>query len=310
MEDPIFIVGLPRSGSTLWQNIITSNPKVLRLAEMHFLNPWHKDFRSFLRKHVGDLSNDTNVEKMLELIFSKAALTDLHGPFWHFGNIEALNDPSLQTQIRRRILDSDRSLESVFKALIEDITRVSGYDRCCLKFPVYVNHVPELLEWYPKCKVVHITRDPRAIAVSKTNDPGGTAKRIQRHPRLAFALKKVMLLFATIQYIWTSKLYCKYKGFQNYRLFRYEDLLFEPEKIIKELCDFVGIDFVPEMLAPQRGNQKGQTSSVTGKKQERINKEAAYHWKNVISPFDKKVITMLTRNSMRRFGYDVATYDL
>ena len=310
MEDPIFIVGLPRSGSTLWQNIIASNPRILRLAEMHFLNPWHKDFRYFMRKRVGDLSDNKNIEKMIELIFSDPSVSGLNGPFWHFTNIEAVNDPNLKTEIYRTIVNSDRSLQSVFKALIEDITRISGYDRCCLKFPVYVNHVPELLEWYPECKIVHVTRDPRAIAVSKTNDPGGTAKRIRTHPRLSFMIKKIMILFATIQYIWTSKLYRKYKGLENYRLFRYEDLLLDPEKVIRELCEFVEIDFLPEMLEPQRGKQKGQTSSVTGKKQERINKEAAYHWRNIISPFDKWIITMLTKSSMRRFGYNVGNYEL
>ena len=85
-----------------------------------------------------------------------------------------------------------------------------------MKFPVYVNYVPQLLQWYPQCKIIHITRDPRATAMSRTNDPGGTQIRIRKYPNLAYFIKKIMVMFVVIQYIWTSKLHCKYKDLNNY----------------------------------------------------------------------------------------------
>lgn len=308
-KNPLFIVGLPRSGSTLWLNIFANNPKIFRMNEMFFLTPWHKDFRYFIRRQVGDLSIEKNIKKMIELIFSCERISGITSSFWN-SDIKQVNDPNLKNKLLYKILESDKSLESIFKIMIEEITRFYGCSRCCVKFPVYVNHVPKLLQWYPKCKIIHITRDPRAIAISKTNDPGGTKKRIEKYPLIRFFIKKVMVFFVIIQYAWTSKLHCKYKNIENYSLFRYEDLLSDPERAIKELCEFVEIDFVPEMMEPQKGNEKGQVSSLTGKRQEGFDKKAAFRWMTIISTFDKIVITLLTKGSMKRFGYDSKNHSI
>lgn len=299
MEKPIFIIGLPRSGSTLWLNIFAQNPKIYRMGEMHFLTPFRKDFRYFLRKHVGDLSSEENINKMIELIFSSEPVSGITGPFWHY-DIAQVNTPRLKKILFNKIKESDKSIESIFKIFIEEITYFKGYTRSCMKFPVYINHVPQLLQWYPECKIIHIIRDPRAIAASRTNDPGGTQQKIKKYPYLAFVIRKLMIFFVIAQYIWASRLHCKYKNIKNYSLFCYEDLLAEPESVVKKLCEFTEIDFVPEMLAPK----EGQASSITGKKRKGFDKKAASRWRNVISPFEGKIITLFTQGSMKRFGYD------
>lgn len=300
MDNPIFVVGLPRTGSTLWENIIAENHEVLRLAEMLYLTPWRKDFIYFLKTQVGDLAIEKNLEKMIELIFSQEIIKGITGSFWRFENIPAINDPNLKRAIYNKIVRSDNSLKSIFKILIEEITHFSGYSRCSVAFPVYPNHIPELLQWYPECKILHVTRDPRAIAISKTNDPSGTAIMIKKYPRLRFIIRKIMILFVVVQYIWTSRLHVKYKRFYNYDLFRYEDLLVNPEKEVRRLCEFTGLNFSPKMLVPK----EAMKSSVNGKQQESINIRAASHWKDVITPLEEKFITLLTKSSMRRFGYD------
>ncbi len=85
MDKPIFIVGLPRSGSTLWLNLITLDTKVFRMGEMFFLSPpWRKDFRYFLRTKVGDLSTVRNIRMMTELMFSGEAIPGITASFWQY----------------------------------------------------------------------------------------------------------------------------------------------------------------------------------------------------------------------------------
>ncbi len=299
MKNPIFIVGLRRSGSTLWLNIFAQHPEIYRMGEMFYLNQWRKDFRFFLRHTVGDLSNENNIDKMIEAMFSRRLEPGLANPFW-FYDIEKVNNNEFKTVLRNRLMKSNKSLESIFKIIIEEITEFKGCGRCCMKFPVSVNYVPKLLEWYPECKIIHITRDPRAIAISKTNDPGGTKIRMQKHPHLRFAIRQMMINYVILEYMWTSKLHSKYKGIKNYALFKFEDLVAEPEKTIRRLCEFTEIDFIPEMLYPKAG----QASSVTGKTSEGFNKKAAKHWKESIHPYEEKFITSMTLNSMKRFEYD------
>ena len=156
---PIFIVGPHRAGSTLWHNLIAMSPGIMRLAEPRFLaQPRQRDFKFFLETQARDLTAEEDVERLVELCFSKKTVPGLDGAFWRFEGIEAANDPELKREIRRRIKESDRSLGAIARIFVEEITTFSGCDRACVKFPVDVSHIPELVEWFPDCKVVHITR--------------------------------------------------------------------------------------------------------------------------------------------------------
>ena len=86
-------------------------------------------------------------------------------------------------------------------------------------------------------------------------------------------------------------------------LFRYEDLLTDPEKTIKSLCNFTDVEYVPEMMEPQKGNEKGQASSLTGERKKGFDKKAARRWERMISKYDKIFLTLFCRNSMERLGY-------
>lgn len=289
MDKPIFIVGLPRSGSTFWLNMITLNPKIYKIGEMFFLSPpWRKDFRYFLKTNVGDLSKEANLRKMTDLMFSGQRIPGLTASFWQY----YMNsyEEELKERVYQRIHASEKSLQNIFKAIIEEIPSYYGFDRCCVKFPVFVNYVPNLWEWYPNSKIIHIIRDPRAVAISRANFKG--ERKIKN--------RQIMIWFTALQYVWTSKLHCQYAQHKNYALFRYEDLLAEPEATIRKFCEFAELDFVPKMLEPK----EGQASSISGEKTTGFNKKAASHWKQIITHREEQVINFLTASSMKRFGYD------
>jgi hypothetical protein len=304
-KSPIFIVGPHRSGSTLWHNLISMCPGIMRLTDPRFLSDGaHKDFRYFLKTSVGDISINENVDKMVELCFAKKPIPGLEGVFWSFVRIEAADDPELKREISRRIKQSDRSLGAIARTFIEEITRFSGCERACVKFPVDVGHIPELVQWFPDCKIIHITRDPRAVAMSKTNDPSGTAIKVLKHPGLAWLIRKLSIWSVVAQYRWTSRLHLKYKHLSNYRLFRYEDLLAEPARVLRDLCEFVRIDFSEALLHPENGRHEHQPSSLTGRQRKAFDARAAVRWQSVISKIDNWTVSFLTRKSMEKLGYN------
>src|SRR6202035_3313038 len=118
MKPPIFIVGSHRSGSTLWHNLISMCPGIMRLTDPRFLShKRHKDFNYFLRTYVGDLFLDKNVDKMVELCFAKKKIPGLEGIFWSFVNIEAAKNPELKAAISYRIKKSERNLGAIARIL-------------------------------------------------------------------------------------------------------------------------------------------------------------------------------------------------
>jgi hypothetical protein len=303
-KEPIFIVGLPRTGSTLWHNVFAKKDNICRMGEMHYLTPVRKDFRYFLQHSVGPLSDDANVRKMVDLLFAGRPLGGIAEGFFTLELLK-IDDPGFKEVLVRKILASDRSLERIFKTILEEYTQLMQKEQCCVKFPVYPNQIPTLAKWYPESKFVHIIRDPRAMAVSRKNDPGGTRKKIQKHPHLAFLIRLIMVGFVIAQYNWTSWLHRRYKRrYPNYRLFRYEDLLAHPETTIGDLCTFTDIAFSTEMLNPG----KGQASSITDKKTEGFDRSAAFRWKQHIGKLEYVFITMSTWLAMRRLGYRPGRY--
>ncbi len=306
MTNPIFIVGLPRSGSTLWLNVFAKSPSVFRIGEILLLSPWRKDFRTFLRNYRKTHPGPIDPTQLVECLFGPGGQPGLASSFWE-NSIPQLSAPlreELKNRVATRLAKSPFTIGAVFASVIDEISALHGFDRCCVKFPVYVNHVPKLLQWYPECRVIHITRDPRAMAVSRKSDPGGTQLKIKSRPFVAPFLRSLMTAFVVVQYIWTSRLHKRFEELGNYRLFRYEDLLADPERVVRSLCEFTQVDFVQEMLWAE----KGQASSVTGKRVSGFNRRAASHWKDRLSSWERLLITAVTRGSMRRFGYDPETH--
>lgn len=311
MNDPVFIVGPHRAGSTLWHNLIAMSPGVLRLPEARFLGPARqKDFRYLLRTQVGNLADDKNVDQLVKLCFSKQSVPGLGGAMWRFKGMDWVDNPQLGKAIGNRIKESDRTVGSIARILLEELARFGGCTRACVKFPVDVRHISALVQWFPNCRIVHITRDPRALAMSKSNDPSGTASRVAAHPRLAWAIRKAALGLVISQYRLSARVHQQSKAMENYRLFRYEDLLADPKKTLVALCDFIGIDFAEEMLEPQNGRHEHQPSSLTGRQQKAFDSAAAVRWKRVITPVDNLIILGLTARSMSQLGYNPKTHPI
>jgi hypothetical protein len=311
VNGPIFIVGPHRSGSTLWHNLVATRLGILRLAETRFLGaPRQNDFKFFLETHARSLSTDAEIQSMVELCFSKKNVPGLDGAFWRFEAIPAADNPEMKKEVARRIKNSDKSIGAIAKIIIEELVRFSGKTRACVKFPLDVRYLSELIAWFPDCRIMHITRDPRAMAMSKSNDPSGTAIRIWEHPRLAWFIRKIMVLFVIAQYRSSAKLHRQFEQSKNYRLFRYEDLLAEPAKTLRGLCDFLECEFTSDMLEPEKGEHEHQPSSLTGKKQKEFEPRAAVRWQGVISPADRWAITQFTGASMRALGYDPVTHPI
>ncbi|HWD18522.1 MAG TPA: sulfotransferase [Verrucomicrobiae bacterium] len=305
MDGPIFVIGIHRCGGTFWHNLLVTRPGLLRLGEPRFMGaPRQRDFRYFLKTEGLDLRVDADVEKMVELCFAKKNRPGLETSFWRFENLPAMDYAGLKKEVLRRLKASDRSLGAVARVIIEEMVRGSGQERACVRFPVDIEYLPELISWFPNCRIMHLTRDPRAMAMSKTNDPTGTAVRIAQHPRLAWLIRKAMVFFIISEYRKFARYHRRYQHLENYRLFRYEDLLAHPEKTLMEVCDFVGCAYSPDMLEPERGAHEHQPSSLTGQRHKGFDPSIALRWQKLISRLDRWTIDLLTGGSMRALKYD------
>ena len=104
-----------------------------------------------------------------------------------------------------------------------------------------------------------------------------------------------------LQITWTARLHNRLTGSDNHRSIRYEDMVSNPELEIKQICDFLDIDFVPEMLEPKRF---GSSYDKHGKISRGIVKGSLDRWRTSISPSAAKIIDVVHNRAIRTFGYD------
>ena len=288
MINPVFILGCARTGSKIYMKIINDYSTINITPELHFLTPFwiHKDFVSSVKENIRDLEKDSNIPKLIDFMYS----SNLEGSFWKSIKNRNLDKKNLEN----KIMKSDRSFENIFRILLEEHAKSKNKKIPGAKFPVHFSYISKLLKWYPNCKIVFLIRDPRAMYASNAV---GFIKESWSNYRATLIRVKIFML-TIIYFIWAVKIHKKYLNLKNYRLFRFEDIISEPEKYIPKLCEFLEIEFESEMLYPSVVD-----SSYHKEKKRGFDKETLYRWKKHTSPITANLIKLITRKQMKEMGY-------
>jgi hypothetical protein len=289
-SDYIFIVGLPRTGTTLMQAILNRSKDIaIAQGESHFLNKGRR--RGFWTEatNIGDISTDDGAKDVVDYIYRQK------DPFWLPITSKVDRDEFLCA-----LLNSDRSSRALFELAIAyatDDKPIRGE-----KSPGHIFFVPKLLDWFPNAKVIHTFRDPRAVYVS------------QQHKQAKFGRTRAIVarsgwlgeLYAVSGFIrYWHRVVDLHRSYQRqyadrYYLSKYEDLVTSPADSVGKLCHFLGVEFSKEMLE-QHVNVNSKFLShdqVLG-----FDIQAIDRWKKHISPLAQRWILLWCRRELLEFGY-------
>ena len=288
-SSPVFIIGGSRTGSTMLQTILSTSPDICLTDELQFRSPsWiHRDLVSDIKKHVGPLDKAGALDRLIGLLYSGIPV----GWFWSASE-RLLDRDMLYEELSDRPLD----MRTIFHAILVVRARMKNKIRIGAKFPVHYSFTPQLLEWYPNCRLIHTTRNPKAVYASQA------AKYVKSEQNRAVKTltRFEQFVHINIQISWTARLHRKLQDLPNYRLVRYENLVLEPEYEIRQLCEFLEIDFQPEMLKPR---QFGSSFRSIGNNKQGIERSSLERWRTSISRLAAKIIDLLHRRAYRSLGY-------
>lgn len=219
----LFVVGCPRSGTTLLRVMLDRHPQLAVSSDADFV----------VRFLDGYSEGDVPLTpRLVEEIIA-------------YRRFRRMGLPSE----RVRELAAGVALYRDFaSAIYSEYARAHGKERAGDKTPQYVEHLPLLHRLFPAAKVIHIIRDGRDVALSavewaprKVRGPARFGLW-QRDPIAVCALWWKSLVSAGM--VEGQKL-----GPESYCEVRYEQLVAEPEQVLCELTRFLELPFAGEMLA-------------------------------------------------------------
>lgn len=217
-EGPLFIVGMPRSGTKLLRSIIARHERIsIPDAETEFLPYWVSKWETF-----GDLSKRVQFGRFCDACRSL--------PFFMY------LEKAGTTVDARAWYENCRgfSPSQVFEGLLRTCLDLAPGDGMIWgdKSPSYLTRIELLRSLYPDAKFVHIIRDVRDYCMSMNKAWGKNIYRAAQR--------------------WSDDVAkCRAAGDSagsNYLELRYEDLLDDPPATVRTVCEFLGVSYDADLL--------------------------------------------------------------
>tara|TARA_R110002050_G_scaffold222726_3_gene358510 strand:- start:2762 stop:3769 length:1008 start_codon:yes stop_codon:yes gene_type:complete len=273
-ESPFFLIGSGRSGTTLLRTILNQHPDICIPPESHGAIPnavkqyyigGESGWQRLISLSIGEFLRHTNF---------KLWKTDLQK------NISELYELSPEKQSLRSIIDY------IYQEYIKK--HKIGASRWGDKTPFNTLRLKWILKLYPNAKFVFVLRDPRAVASS--------FRKSEINPHLHESALR-----------WKASIKAFEKLGQNSKsntlLLKYEDLVMEPEAIIRKVCLFLNIEFQTTMLTERRAFSGDGTIAHHKNSQRKINRTSLEKWREFLSKEEIKNIESITGSLLTNYGY-------
>ncbi len=277
---PVFFTGQVRSGGTLLTRIFDKSDN-LKVAydTIHYMR------FAFGNYHPLEKNYDRLLVEMNERLNKKWELS--------------INIKEIKETVSKYSKITDAV---IYDSIMRSFLRISNNygirwgDRTALRW----EGIKSFLKMFPQGKVIINYRDPRAILASY---------KYSTYLPEPMYLDTIFSSLALFNYIFSLD-----KNSKNIHLIKYEDLIENPEFIIKKASQFLEIDYKDEMLnVAQFKDFKGEKfdtdSSFTSQK-ETIDKSSRDLWKNNLSNVEIYLTEMVLKDQMVSLGYNLSEINL
>jgi Sulfotransferase family len=277
-----FIVGAPRSGTTLLRFMMDSHPLLAIPPETGFLI------------HSKPMSR----EELFHLVTHFPA----DGPAWQDFGLDAGEFWNALEGIDP--FDAAEGLRAFYRLYAAKHHKPYYGD----KTPVYCEYIPEIADVFADAHFIHIVRDGRDAALSLRRtwfSPGSDMTTLAAHWRRQVIAARVAG-----------------RKSRAYLEVRFEDLLVNPEAVLRDICEFVKLQFHPAMLrywerTPERLKEHGTryrsgrvvTHEERMKQQELTTLEPqtdrAFAWKKEMTAAERDEFVFTAGDTLQEFGYAI-----
>jgi len=272
---PVFVVGSPRSGTTLlYDTLLSSGGFALYLGESNIFN--------FLAPRFGDLSVPMNRRKMLDVW--------LNSRLYRVSGLD-------RTKIEHEVTQHCRNAGDFLRIVMDELASQQGAHRWASNAPEEILHLRRIKETIPEALIVHMIRDGRDVSVSLSQKkyirPFPWKER--ESPEGAALYWEWMVRKGRAAAAWLGN---------DYIEVRFEELVSEPRSVFRRLGDFLDHDLNYERIHqnPVGAVARPNTSFRSGDTFNPLER-----WKKQLTPEQLCRVEALVGKTLAELGYELAT---
>jgi sulfotransferase family protein len=236
MNPYVFVVGCPRSGTTLLQRLLDAHPRLAVIDETRWIDHWCTERRGVTAEGfvTGEL-----IMQLLE--------------FPRFAQL-GLGREELES-----LLNGGRPLQypSFVAGLFDLYGRSRGKPLVGDKTPRYVRSLPTLHEFFPQARFVHLIRDGRETSLSVVN-----WRKAEKLAETFPTWREHPVATAALWWEWQVRLGREAGpslGPQLYHEVRYEALVADSAGELEPLCAFLDLPLDEAMLRFHEGRERNES---------------------------------------------------
>jgi protein-tyrosine sulfotransferase len=269
--DPVFIVGVPRSGTTLLRVILDSHPNLAVGPECPWISGNYGDLISFRHLYETLISHKSGPIKNLNGVTHDMVASVM-------GN--AINE------------------------ILQGYAQKKKKQRWLEKTPDNIAFIPFLNTIFPNAKYIHIIRDGRDVACSSFNSKHNWGTHINCNEKI---IKNTIINCLKRWNLWVTQFQ---KWIEEYNLnvheLKYEDMIVAPQKNIEAILEFINEPWSDNVLNYQNcthdlPTHEMGTQDVISKKH--FSCESIGRWKQQFSYLDKLRYVIIAGKTLKKYNY-------
>lgn len=299
LENPVFICGHRKSGTTMLINLLDGlDDAVTYPDDSGFFYMYYPKFSRELKGKEKVLRiADRIINKNLDEVISRTKCSDnikntllrQNKKFYKLMVDYNYNGFSENTILKHFI-------SSYQKAFSPDIKNPKVWIEKTTSTEIYAN---DIANWFPDAKFVHMVRDPRDNWSSLKS---GWEKRYKNFNETINNLKHSMIERGHLglkMAIENEKIL----GKDRYLVIKYEDFTQDAPKYMKQIADFIGIEYSDKLLQPTTFGEVWEGNNFDGIKNTKPSSINVDKWKERISDEDAALMEFYFEDVMEHFNY-------
>lgn len=281
----LFVVGCPRSGTTLLQRMLDHHPQLAVANDTHFIP---RALEKVDRGLVDAARAGTAIALTERLV---TAVRDYHR-FYRLG---------IDERAVRRAADTADTYAQFVAGLYAEFAQRAGKPLAGEKTPDYVRRLPMLHALFPRAKSVHIVRDGRNVALSLLDWATPT-----KGPGRLDLWRREPVAVAALWWRWLvrrGRTDGPTLGADRYLEVTYEDLVARPSRTLAAIVAYLELPFAREMLSYHRGKRVPAKVGLSAKSAWLPPTSGLRDWKTCMSARDLELFEALAGDLLEELGY-------